>query len=84
MDRAVSRTLAGCDKQSDRDLVQEFLNLYVLSVPHQLVADSETSLVLSLNHRLPEVREKAMATLLGSRNEVQEKIYYMYLHTVIR
>lgn len=75
VDRAVSRVLSECKKQTDRDLVQEFLNLYVLSVPHQLVTDSETSLVLSINHRLPSVREKAVATLIKGRNEVKMEIH---------
>jgi len=60
-----------CGKTADRDLVQEFLNLYVLSVPHHLVADSETSLVLSLNHRLSDVRVKAVQTLIDSRDKVR-------------
>ncbi|KAH3695796.1 hypothetical protein DPMN_083255 [Dreissena polymorpha] len=70
VDRAVSRRLSESETQHDRELVQEFLNLYVLSVPHQLVTDSETSLVLSLNHRLASVREKAVTTLIASRAEV--------------
>ncbi|WAR23288.1 HEAT1-like protein [Mya arenaria] len=72
VDKAVSRRLSECGNQSDRDLVQEFLNLYVLSVPHQLIADSETSLVLSLNHRLASVREKAVQTLIDSRDELED------------
>lgn len=70
VDRAVSRILKECTQSKEKDLVNEFLNLYVLSVPHQLVADSETSLVLSLNHRLPTVRQKAVTTLIQNRKEV--------------
>ncbi|XP_052257206.1 HEAT repeat-containing protein 1-like isoform X2 [Dreissena polymorpha] len=72
VDRAVSRRLSESETQHDRELVQEFLNLYVLSVPHQLVTDSETSLVLSLNHRLASVREKAVTTLIASRAELDD------------
>lgn len=81
VDRAVSRTLKECNGTHEKSLVNEFLNLYVLSVPHQLVTDSETSLVLSLNHRLPAVREKAVTMLVEKRNVVglsQELAFHTY------
>lgn len=73
VDRAVNRTLSECQSKQDRDLVQEFLNLYVLSVPHQVLGDTETSLVLSLNHRLASVREKAVMTLIQNRDMVEDE-----------
>ncbi|XP_053394592.1 HEAT repeat-containing protein 1-like isoform X2 [Mercenaria mercenaria] len=75
VDRAVSRTLKGCKKSQEKNLVNEFLNLYVLSVPHQLVTDSETSLVLSLNHRLQSVREKAVSMLIQNRKGLEEETF---------
>ena len=82
MDRAVARRLEECGSQGDRDLVQEFLNLYVLSVPHHLVTDAETSLVLSLNHRLASVRETAVRTLIDSRDEVRGQTCCMFLYQI--
>ncbi|XP_060600074.1 HEAT repeat-containing protein 1-like [Ruditapes philippinarum] len=72
VDKAISKILTECKNSAEKDLVNEFLNLYVLSVPHQLITDSETSLVLSLNHRLPTVRKKAVATLIQNRAELEE------------
>ncbi|KAL4236600.1 HEAT repeat-containing protein 1 [Mactra antiquata] len=72
VDRAVNRTLKECEKTESKNLVQEFLNLYVLSVPHQLVADSETSLVLSLNHRLSSVRQKAVKMMVENKHAMED------------
>ena len=56
--------------EEEQDLIKNFLNEFVLSVPHQLIADSDAGLVLSLNHRLPEVRQTAVQTLIRNRDEV--------------
>ena len=57
-------------KTNEKALVKKFLNEFVLSVPHHLIVDTDAGLVLSLNHRLPAVRQTAVNTLIQSRDEV--------------
>ena len=71
VDNAVKKMMSQTKSKKDRELIQSFLNIYVLSVPHQLVADTSTSLVLSLNHRLAAVRKSAVTTLIQNREEVR-------------
>ena len=69
VDNAVKIMMSRAD-EDEQTLVKNFLNAFVLSVPHQLIADSDAGLVLSLNHRLPEVRQTAVQTLIQNRDEV--------------
>lgn len=69
MDSAVQKMMSQSSKQ-EQDFIKNFLNEYVLSVPHQLIADTGSGLVLSLNHRLPEVRQTAVEMLIQNRDEV--------------
>ncbi|KAL3869078.1 hypothetical protein ACJMK2_041804 [Sinanodonta woodiana] len=73
VDVAVKRVISGLEDEADRNLVQQFLNMSVLSVQHHLMAYGDASLALSLNHRLPEVRQKAVEHLLQHNTEIDDE-----------
>ncbi|KAK3612581.1 hypothetical protein CHS0354_042081 [Potamilus streckersoni] len=73
VDSAVKRIMSELEEEADRSLVQQFLNMSVLSVQHHLMAESDASLALSLNHRLPEVRQKAVEHLLQNNTEIDDE-----------
>ncbi|KAK3090239.1 hypothetical protein FSP39_010297 [Pinctada imbricata] len=64
VDKAVKSVLADPQFTEMKSLIQDFLNLSVLSIQHYNMPDSNASLVLSLNHRTSHVRINAVNYLL--------------------
>lgn len=64
VEKAIEEVLSEAQSDEDRSIIKDFLNLSVLSVQHHMIADSDASLTLSLNHRLPMVRQSAVKHLL--------------------
>ena len=62
--------------QDMRAIIQDFLNLSVLSIQHQNMPDSNASLLLSLNHRTSEVRTSAVNFLFQNI----DKVLYVFLY----
>lgn len=63
--------LKSAESEQTRNLMATFMNQMVFSVQHHLVPESSVSLTLSLNHRLPTVRERATQYLLKNLDEVR-------------
>ena len=71
VDSSMEDLLKSAESEQTRHLMELFMNQMVFSVQHHLVPESSVSLTLSLNHRLPTVREKATQYLLKNLDEVR-------------
>ncbi|KAL5015995.1 hypothetical protein ScPMuIL_005584 [Solemya velum] len=75
MDKALKSIMSNMKTDEEKDLITSFLNLSVVSVQHHLVTDSMSNLVLSLNHRLPSIREQSVRYLLQNIEEVTDSSF---------
>ncbi|XP_052098508.1 HEAT repeat-containing protein 1-like [Mytilus californianus] len=72
VDRSMEDILQNAESDKTRELMEQFMNQMVFSVQHHLVPESSASLTLSLNHRLPTVRQKATEYLLKNLEEAPD------------
>ncbi|XP_071145410.1 HEAT repeat-containing protein 1-like isoform X1 [Mytilus edulis] len=72
VDRSMEDILENAESDKTRELMEQFMNQMVFSVQHHLVPESSASLTLSLNHRLPTVRQKATQYLLKNLEEAPD------------
>ncbi|XP_062578566.1 HEAT repeat-containing protein 1-like [Saccostrea cucullata] len=69
LDRAVQDLLEGEEDERVKKMIQDFLNLSVLSLRHQHLSDMDGTLSLSINHRTPSVRVGAVQYLLKNMDK---------------
>ncbi|XP_067844821.1 HEAT repeat-containing protein 1 isoform X2 [Heptranchias perlo] len=62
-DLALEGHLKEVTSQNEQDAFHQFISLSLSSAKHQLLADSDTSLLLSLNHPQPTIRKFAVERL---------------------
>ncbi|KAJ8305572.1 hypothetical protein KUTeg_016117 [Tegillarca granosa] len=75
VEKAIEEVLSEARSEKDRNIIKDFLNLSVLSVQYHMIADSDASLTLSLNHRLPVVRQSAVKHLLQFADTADDPSY---------
>lgn len=63
MDTVINQALKDHDASEQQEMIQQFVCLSLSSTKHQIIPDSKTSLMLSLNHPQQQIRQLAIKHL---------------------
>ncbi|XP_030629489.1 HEAT repeat-containing protein 1 [Chanos chanos] len=83
LDRVLESYVSDPSSEQDKNIFHQFISLTMSSGKYKILADSNTSLVLSLNHSLPTVRNMALDYIKETLSSGQEDFEEVFLRDAL-